>query len=112
MARTKAINPPKKIRYMLELSEEQHYILKLKAVENRKTIKDLIIGNTFFFPKISIILEMDNCVWCCNASKIKNSSLDNSSSFLKPATDCISVSLSNKKALGNAALNTSPKEHI
>lgn len=43
MARTKAVNPPKKIRYMLELSEEQHYILKLKAVENRKTIKDLII---------------------------------------------------------------------
>jgi len=43
MARTKVINPPKKIRYMLELSEEQHYILKLKAVENRKTIKDLII---------------------------------------------------------------------
>jgi hypothetical protein len=43
MARTKAENPPKKIRYMLELSEEQHYILKLKAVNNRKTIKDLII---------------------------------------------------------------------
>lgn len=43
MARTKAINPPKKIRYMLELSEDQHYTLKLKALENRKTIKDLII---------------------------------------------------------------------
>ena len=28
-----AENPPKKIRYMLELSEEQHYILKLKAVK-------------------------------------------------------------------------------
>ena len=43
MARTKAINPPRKIRYMLELSEDQHYALRLKAAENRKTIKDLII---------------------------------------------------------------------
>jgi hypothetical protein len=43
MARPKAENPPKKIRYMLELSEEQHYILKLKAVNNRSSIKDLIL---------------------------------------------------------------------
>jgi hypothetical protein len=48
MARPKAENPPKKIRYVLELSEDQHYLLKLKALNSRKTIKDLIldfIGN-------------------------------------------------------------------
>lgn len=48
MARHKAENPPKKIRYVLELSEDQHYLLKLKALNSRKTIKDLIldfIGN-------------------------------------------------------------------
>lgn len=48
MARPKAENPPRKIRYVLELSEDQHYLLKLKALNSRKTIKDLIldfIGN-------------------------------------------------------------------
>jgi hypothetical protein len=34
----------KKKRYVLDLTPEQHYLIKLKAATEKKTIKDLILG--------------------------------------------------------------------
>ena len=45
MAKPKEEKPPKKIRYLLEMSEEQHYLIKLKAMNKKVTMKELIINS-------------------------------------------------------------------